>query len=61
MEFKALGDCVKKNIGGGTPSKAVAGYWDGDILWASVGDLSIGGNLIKTTRNKVIRERWGSA
>jgi len=40
VEFRALGDCIKKNTGGGTPSKSVSTYWNGDIPWASVGDLS---------------------
>ena len=34
-----LGDVVNFE-GGGTPSKANAAYWDGDIPWASVKDIS---------------------
>jgi len=34
-----LDDAVTKHLGGGTPSKAVADYWDGEIFWASVKDI----------------------
>jgi type I restriction enzyme S subunit len=56
VEFKELGECVEKNIGGGTPSKANANYWNGDIPWASVGDLSIPGITINSTRNFITSE-----
>ncbi len=46
-----MAEIIEKNIGGGTPSKAVSSYWNGDIPWASVGDLSINGNMINSTRN----------
>ena len=35
-----LGDVLLKNVGGGTPSKTNASYWNGDIPWASVKDLN---------------------
>jgi hypothetical protein len=50
VEFRELGDCITKNTGGGTPSRSNQSYWDGDIPWASVGDLSIPRNFIYTTR-----------
>jgi type I restriction enzyme, S subunit len=56
VEFLALGDCIQKNTGGGTPSKAVSSYWNGDIPWASVGDLSNEGIMIDTTRNFITQE-----
>ena len=34
-----LGEVIIKHLGGGTPSKTIAEYWDGDILWASVKDV----------------------
>ncbi|WP_052190331.1 restriction endonuclease subunit S [Vibrio sp. ZOR0018] len=37
---KSLGYILEKIVGGGTPSKANPQYWDGDIPWASVKDLS---------------------
>ena len=36
-----LGECIEKNIGGGTPSKSKKEYWtDGTIPWASVADVT---------------------
>jgi len=55
VEFRELGECITANIGGGTPSKAVASYWNGDIPWASVGDLSIQGNVISSTRAHITK------
>ena len=56
VEYKTLGNCITKNIGGGTPSRSNPDYWDGDILWASVGDLSVPGKFIHTTRAKITSE-----
>ena len=53
VEFRRLGECVVKNTGGGTPSRSIPSYWDGDIPWASVGDLSVPGNFILTTRASI--------
>jgi len=39
VEYKILGDCLLRNVGGGTPSKSKAAYWGGDIPWASVKDI----------------------
>ena len=35
-----LGDVLEKIIGGGTPSRMVEEYWNGDIPWATVKDLT---------------------
>ncbi|QKX04103.1 hypothetical protein HN014_03990 [Aquimarina sp. TRL1] len=35
-----LGSVIDKIVGGGTPSKSKIEYWDGDISWATVKDLS---------------------
>ncbi len=56
VEWKALGEVIISNTGGGTPSKAKSEYWNGEIPWASVGDLSIDGHFIKKTRNHVTSE-----
>ncbi|EKR08138.1 restriction endonuclease subunit S [Leptospira kirschneri] len=56
VEWKALGEVIISNTGGGTPSKAKPEYWNGEIPWASVGDLSIDGHFIKKTRNHVTSE-----
>lgn len=34
-----LGYCIDSHLGGGTPSKSIPEYWDGDIWWASVKDV----------------------
>ncbi|EMM92737.1 restriction endonuclease subunit S [Leptospira interrogans] len=56
VEWKTLGEVIISNTGGGTPSKAKSEYWNGEIPWASVGDLSIDGHFIKKTRNHVTSE-----
>ena len=40
IHFGILGDFVSHVYGGGTPSKQEPDYWDGDIPWASVKDLT---------------------
>lgn len=37
---KKLGDCFNKVIGGGTPSRSVPEYWNGNIPWATVKDFA---------------------
>lgn len=56
VEFKPLESVIERNIGGGTPSKSKAEYWDGDIPWASVGDLSISNICIEQTRNLITNQ-----
>lgn len=35
-----LGNVILSIFGGGTPSKAITSYWNGDIPWATVKDIS---------------------
>ncbi len=35
-----LGDIITKDIGGGTPDKSIAEYWNGNIPWMSVKDFA---------------------
>lgn len=44
-----LGDIIIQNIGGGTPSKQNLAYWNGNIPWASVKDLT--GPILDNTRD----------
>ncbi len=44
------------NIGGGTPSKSNANYWNGEISWASVKDLSKDSFYIDKTIDKITVE-----
>ena len=39
--FVRLGDIITKDIGGGTPDKSIAEYWNGNIPWMSVKDFSL--------------------
>lgn len=49
VEYKKLGDCIIKNLGGGTPSKKKSIYWNGNIPWASVKDVvKVSDVLVKT-------------
>ena len=41
-QWVPLGAIVNSHLGGGTPSKNNAAYWDGDVLWASVKDVGKG-------------------
>ena len=56
VEYRSLKDVVAKNYGGGTPSKSKAEYWDGNIPWASVGDLSDDVLEVTDTRSKITEE-----
>ena len=39
FKLEPLGGAVKAHVGGGTPSRQVASFWDGGIPWASVKDF----------------------
>ena len=54
-----LGELVNFE-GGGTPSKAIADYWNGDIPWASVKDIT-GLELSRTTDSITIEGLRNSA
>jgi type I restriction enzyme S subunit len=43
-----LAATVNKHFGGGTPSKNVSAYWEGDIYWASVKDVGKGKYIDQT-------------
>ena len=49
-EEKKLGD-ICSYIGGGTPSKKVKEYWNGNINWASVKDIT--GKYLYETQDKI--------
>lgn len=48
-----LGDLVTKIIGGGTPSRMVPKYWNGNIPWASVKDFNDEDVLLKSTQEQI--------
>ncbi len=51
-------DVIKKDVGGGTPSKSIEEYWEnGDIPWASVKDFSSAeGGYLKDTIDHITQE-----
>ena len=53
---KEMGDVLEKIVGGGTPSKAISEYWNGDIPWASVKDLKEGQRLIEKTKDFITQK-----
>jgi len=61
VEHKPLGDCVLRNTGGGTPSRARAEYWGGSIRWASVGDITASSLSITDTRQTITEVGLGAS
>lgn len=53
MKIVKLGDHINL-VGGGTPSKEVDSYWNGDIPWASVKDFK--SDYISSTVDKITKE-----
>ena len=53
-EVKRLGD-VAEMRSGGTPSSSVPVYYDGDIPWASISDMTKGGKVIMSTDRNLTR------
>lgn len=51
-----LGDILEKIIGGGTPSRVVSQYWNGDISWATVKDMKDGVYGLSETQEKITKE-----
>jgi type I restriction enzyme S subunit len=51
-KFK-LGDTLNKIVGGGTPSKSIPEYWNGDIFWCSVKDMADDKFSISSTEDKI--------
>lgn len=48
-----LGDILEKIIGGGTPSRVVDEFWNGDIPWATVKDMKDGVYKLSGTQEKI--------
>ena len=53
-EVKRLGDVAEMGSGG-TPPSSVPAYYDGDIPWASISDMTKGGKVILSTDRNLTR------
>ncbi|MDD5566764.1 MAG: restriction endonuclease subunit S [Patescibacteria group bacterium] len=53
---KKLGEVLGRIVGGGTPSKSISSYWDGDIPWASVKDIKEGVFELIKTQDHITKE-----
>lgn len=53
FEVRPLRDVVAKQMGGGTPSRQVAKYWNGHIPWASVKDFADDRNALLSTQESI--------
>jgi type I restriction enzyme S subunit len=58
-EVKRLGDIAEMGSGG-TPSSAIADYYDGDIPWVSIADMTKCGKIIMTTDRNLTRAGFSS-
>ena len=54
-EVKRLGDMAETGSGG-TPPSSVTAYYDGDIPWVSIADMTGGGKIIFTTERNLTLE-----
>jgi type I restriction enzyme S subunit len=48
-----LRDMIERVVGGGTPSRAVQTYWNGDIPWASVKDFRDTSQILNDTEEHI--------
>jgi type I restriction enzyme S subunit len=51
-ELKRLGQ-ISKSSSGGTPPTSVAAYYDGEIPWVSISDMTKGGKVISATEQNL--------
>lgn len=51
-EMKRLGDLAEMGSGG-TPLSSVTAYYDGDIPWVSISDMTKGGKVIESTERNL--------
>jgi type I restriction enzyme S subunit len=56
---KRLGDMAEMGSGG-TPSSAIADYYDGDIPWVSIADMTKCGKIIMTTERNLTHAGFSS-
>lgn len=56
MSEVRLGTLVRRTLGGGTPARAVSSFWQPEIPWASVKDISAGGRDLCSTEEWISRQ-----
>jgi type I restriction enzyme S subunit len=59
-EVKRLGDVAEMGSGG-TPPSSVPAYYDGDIPWVSISDMTKGGKVILSTDRNLSREGFSNS
>lgn len=52
-ELKPLSAAIAHHVGGGTPPRQIASFWNGEIPWASVKDFSKGAGVITDTEEHI--------
>jgi type I restriction enzyme, S subunit len=59
-EVKRLGDIAEMGSGG-TPPSSVPAYYDGDIPWVSISDMTKGGKIILSTDRNLTNEGFANS
>jgi type I restriction enzyme S subunit len=59
-DVKRLGDLAQMGSGG-TPLSSVASYYDGDIPWVSIADMTKGGKIIHSTDRNISAEGFSNS
>lgn len=59
-EEKRLGDLAQMGSGG-TPPSSVASYYDGNIPWVSIADMTKGGKIINSTDRNISAEGFANS
>jgi type I restriction enzyme S subunit len=56
VQWFKMGEIIKSNLGGGTPSKSNPAYWNGGVPWASVKDIVREGMYLNHTEDTITEE-----
>lgn len=61
FQNKPLGSLISSHVGGGTPSRQVADFWNGNIPWASVKDFSDNNGKLERTEEHITAQGLNSS
>lgn len=61
FQNKPLGSLISSHVGGGTPSRQVADFWNGNIPWASVKDFSDNHGKLERTEEHITAQGLNSS